>query len=199
MPAAAARGAAGRRPSAPRRSRARRSAARKAASTTSSHPALRSCSLPLYASTGRSTARGGRPARLAVSVLAWNALGAALVTALFLLLRDATGTTGLAAALAAVFALTPPFLFYFFQFYPEMVGALLLALIFRSLAYRTSWTARAAGILGLELLAPSVASPEVPAGLGRADGDGARPPAPRACFARALAWPSSPRRRSEPS
>ena len=95
----------------------------------------------------------GTPGRLAVSVLAWNALGAALVTALFLLLKDATGTSGLAAALAAGFAFTPPFLFYFFQFYPEMVGALILALAFRSLAFRTSWTVWAALALGLELLA----------------------------------------------
>jgi hypothetical protein len=95
----------------------------------------------------------GTPGRLAVSVLAWNALGAALVTALFLLLRDATGATGLAAAVAAGFALTPPFLFYFFQFYPEMVGALLLALVLRSLAFEKSWTARTGVILALELLA----------------------------------------------
>ena len=30
----------------------------------------------------------------------------------------------------------PPFLFYFFQFYPEMVGALVMALAFRTLALR---------------------------------------------------------------
>jgi hypothetical protein len=95
----------------------------------------------------------GTPGRLAVSVLAWNALGAALVAAMFLLFRDATGSPGLAAALAAGFALTPPFLFYFFQFYPEMVGALLLALLFRSLAFRRSWTTHAALVFGLELVA----------------------------------------------
>jgi hypothetical protein len=95
----------------------------------------------------------GTPGRLAVSVLAWNALGAALVTALFLLLRDATGAPGLAATLTAGFALTPPFLFYFFQFYPEMVGALLLALLFRAVAFQKSWTVGAAVVVGLELLA----------------------------------------------
>jgi hypothetical protein len=95
----------------------------------------------------------GTSGRIAVSVLAWNALGAALVTALFLLLKDATGASGLAAVVAAGFALTPPFLFYFFQFYPEMVGALLLALVFRSLAYQRCWTAALATVLGLELLA----------------------------------------------
>jgi hypothetical protein len=95
----------------------------------------------------------GTPGRLAVSVLAWNAQAAALVTALYLLLRDVTSSSGLAAALSAGFAFTPPFLFYFFQFYPEMVGALLLALAFRSLAFQGSWTRGEALALGLELLA----------------------------------------------
>ena len=63
-------------------------------------------------------------------------LGAWLVAALFLLVRDATGRAGLAAALAFGFALVPPFLFYFHQFYPEMLGALVLALAFRTLALR---------------------------------------------------------------
>ncbi len=80
-------------------------------------------------------ARGAR-GRVAASVLLWCALAAALVTALFLLVRDATSRAGLAAALAFGFALVPPFLFYFFQFYPEMVGALVLALAFRTLALR---------------------------------------------------------------
>ena len=71
-----------------------------------------------------------------MSVLLWCALAALLVTALFLLVRDATGRPGLAAALAFGFALVPPFLFYFFQFYPEMVGALVLAVAFRTLALR---------------------------------------------------------------
>jgi hypothetical protein len=65
----------------------------------------------------------GRPGRVAVSVLVWCALAALLVMALFLLVRDATGRPGLAAALAFGFALVPPFLFYFHQFYPEMLGA----------------------------------------------------------------------------
>jgi hypothetical protein len=78
----------------------------------------------------------GRPGRVAVSVLEWCALAALLVTALFLLVRDATGRAGLAAALAFGFGLVPPFLFYFFQFYPEMVGALVMALAFRTLALR---------------------------------------------------------------
>ena len=64
----------------------------------------------------------GEAGRVAVSVLLFCALGAWLVAAVFLLVRDATGRAGLAAALAFGFALVPPFLFYFYQFYPEMLG-----------------------------------------------------------------------------
>lgn len=78
----------------------------------------------------------GETGRVAVSVLLFCALGAWLVAALFLLVRDATDRPGLAAALAFGFALVPPFLFYFHQFYPEMLGALVLALAFRSIALR---------------------------------------------------------------
>jgi hypothetical protein len=78
----------------------------------------------------------GEPGRVAVSVLLWCALAALLVAALFRLVRDATGRPGLASALALGFALVPPFLFYSFQFYPEMVGALVLAVVFRALALR---------------------------------------------------------------
>lgn len=78
----------------------------------------------------------GEPGRVAVSVLLWSALAALLVTAVFQLVRDATGRPGLAAALAFGFAATPPFLFYFFQLYPEMVGALVMAVAFRTLALR---------------------------------------------------------------
>ena len=78
----------------------------------------------------------GEEGRVAAAVLLWCALGALLVAALFQLVRDATGRPGLAAALAFGFALTPPFLFYFFQFYPEMPGALVLAVAFRVLALR---------------------------------------------------------------
>jgi len=82
----------------------------------------------------------GEPGRIAVSVLLFCALGALVVTSLFLLVRDATGRAGLAAALALGFALVPPFLFYFHQFYPEMPGALVLALAFRTLALRPQET-----------------------------------------------------------
>ena len=75
----------------------------------------------------------GTPGRLAVTVLAWNALSALLVVGLMLLVRDLTGRPGLAAGLAAGFALLPPFYFYAYQFYPEMLGALALVFLFRSL------------------------------------------------------------------
>jgi hypothetical protein len=68
--------------------------------------------------------------------------------ALFLLVRDATGRDGLATAFALGFALVPPFLFYFFQFYPEMLGALVLALAFRTLALRPEGLARHPWLLG---------------------------------------------------
>jgi hypothetical protein len=90
----------------------------------------------------------GRPGRVAVSVLVWCALAALLVTALFLLVRDATGRAGLAAILAFGFALVPPFLFYFFQFYPEMVGALVMAFAFRTLALRTAGLRRHPWLFG---------------------------------------------------
>ena len=113
-----------------RASRGRRCAASRAASTTCSRRARRSCSRRRCASIARSTCDRGRPGRVVVSVLLWCALAALLVMALFLLVRDATGRAGLAAALAFGFALVPPFLFYFFQFYPEMLGALVMGLAF---------------------------------------------------------------------
>src|SRR2546428_11270171 len=68
--------------------------------------------------------RRGNWGRVGATLLLWNALAATLVSALFLLARDATGRPGLSAAMAAGLALIPPFLFYFFQFSPEMLGAL---------------------------------------------------------------------------
>jgi hypothetical protein len=78
----------------------------------------------------------GEVGRVAVSVLLFAALAGWLVAALFQLVRDATGRPGLAAALAFGFAVVPPFLFYFHQFYPEMLGALVLAVAFRHVALR---------------------------------------------------------------
>ena len=93
----------------------------------------------------------GVPGRVPVSVLLWCALAALLVSALFQLLRDTTGREGLAAALAFGFALLPPFLFFPYQFYPEMVGALQLAVAFRLLALRPDALVRRAGWFGVML------------------------------------------------
>jgi hypothetical protein len=93
----------------------------------------------------------GTSGRLGATLLLWNALAAALVSALYLLARDATGRPGLSAALAAGFALTPPFLFYFFQFYPEMLGALALALALRALLFRRWWTTATMAWMGVLL------------------------------------------------
>jgi len=95
--------------------------------------------------------RRGTSGRLGATLLLWNALAAALVSALYLLARDATGRPGLSAALAAGFALTPPFLFYFFQFYPEMLGALALALALRVLLFRRWWTTATMAWMGVLL------------------------------------------------
>jgi hypothetical protein len=95
----------------------------------------------------------GTPGRLRVSLLFWNALAAALVAALFLLLRDATLRPGLSAALAGAFALLPPFLFYPFQFFPEMAGALVLALALRQLLLARRLSERSLAGLGLLLAA----------------------------------------------
>lgn len=95
--------------------------------------------------------RRGTWGSLGATLLLWNALAAGLVSALFLLARDATGRPGLAAALAAGFALTPPFLFYFFQFYPEMLGALALAIAARALLFRPWWSTATAAGMGLLL------------------------------------------------
>lgn len=92
--------------------------------------------------------RDGKTGRLAVTVTWWNALAAALVAALFRLLRDATGRPGLSALIAGAAAFTPPFLFYFFQFYPEMLGALVFAAALRVLLFRSWWRAADAWALG---------------------------------------------------
>ncbi|HEX9188247.1 MAG TPA: hypothetical protein VGB87_14300, partial [Vicinamibacteria bacterium] len=93
----------------------------------------------------------GAPGRVAASVLLWCALAALLAMALYQLVRDATGRPGLATVLALGFALVPPFLFYPFQFYPEMVGALVLAVAFRALALRPEGLAGHPWLFGLML------------------------------------------------
>ncbi|MCM2255242.1 MAG: hypothetical protein NDJ94_06180 [Vicinamibacteria bacterium] len=124
----------------------------------------------------------GTPGRVAVSVALFCALAAALVAALYLLVRDATGVwgrrspvgdgapmgpapgssrrwnptarPGIAAALAACFALTPPFLFYPYQFYPEMPGALAIALLWRFVLFGRGWSGPA--LLGHALVLASL-------------------------------------------
>jgi hypothetical protein len=95
--------------------------------------------------------RRGTPGRLAVTLLAWCALAAALVGVTFQLARDASGRAGIAAAVAGGAALVPPFVFYSFQFYPEMLGALVMTLALRVLLYGRTATARGALGLGLAL------------------------------------------------
>jgi hypothetical protein len=79
--------------------------------------------------------RFGLRDRPVLTLLFWNALAAALVVALFLLLRDATGRPGPSALLAAGFGVLPPYFFYAYQFYPEMLGALWLTVLLRELLY----------------------------------------------------------------
>ena len=95
--------------------------------------------------------RLGTPGRLAVTLLAWNALAGLLVGATFLLLRDATGSPRLSALVAGGAALLPPFVFYSYQFYPEMLGALVLTAALRWLLFVPRLTERAAWALGLGL------------------------------------------------
>lgn len=95
--------------------------------------------------------RLGTPGRLAVTLLGWNALAGLLVGALFLLLRDATGRAGLSALMAGGAALSPPFLFYSFQFYPEMLGALAMTAALRFLLFVPRISLRGAWLLGLGL------------------------------------------------
>ena len=91
------------------------------------------------------------PGRLAVTVALWNALAAALVAAVFLLARDAGAGPGTAATVAGGAALLPPFVFYSYQFYPEMLGALSLALALREILLREAGGTRRAWLLGFLL------------------------------------------------
>jgi len=93
----------------------------------------------------------GTPGRLAVTVAFWNGLAAALVAAVFLLARDGGAGPGAAAAIAGVTAVLPPSCFYSYQFYPEMLGALFLALALRVILLRPPTSARGAFALGLLL------------------------------------------------
>jgi hypothetical protein len=92
----------------------------------------------------------GTPGRLALAVLFWNALAAWLVAAVFRLARDGGAGSGSAAAMAGLAALLPPFVFYAYQFYPEMLGALAFALALHAILLRP-WRGPAAA-LGLGAL-----------------------------------------------
>jgi hypothetical protein len=91
----------------------------------------------------------GTPGRLAVTLLAWNALAAALVASLFVLARDLA--EGRSALLVLVLGLFPPLVLFAFQFYPEVPGALLLTLAGQRLVRRAPWRDRDLVWLGLGL------------------------------------------------
>lgn len=91
----------------------------------------------------------GQPGRLRLTLLLWNALAALLVAAVFALTREATGRPGLAAAVSAFFAVTPPFLFYFHQFYPELPAALVLTVCLKRLVFGRGAGPRDSLALGL--------------------------------------------------
>ncbi len=93
----------------------------------------------------------GTRGRLAVTLLLWNVLAALAAAAVFRLLREASGRAGLSAALTAVLALLPPYVFYSWQFYPEMLGALALAVALRQVLFAGPWR-RTGPIAGLSLL-----------------------------------------------
>ena len=93
----------------------------------------------------------GTPGLLAATVAFWNLLAAALVAAVFLLARDGGAGPGMAAAIAGLTALLPPSCFYSYQFYPEMLGALFLAVALRAILLRQPTSARGAFALGLLL------------------------------------------------
>jgi hypothetical protein len=92
----------------------------------------------------------GTPGRLGVTVVFWNLLAALAVAAVFTFARDATGRPGLAAVVAFAAGLLPPYVFYAYQFYPEMLGALALAVALRAIVLTRF--ARGRPLLGLGLL-----------------------------------------------
>ncbi len=91
--------------------------------------------------------------RLAVTLLVWNALAAALVAAIYSLLTLATRKPWLSAALALFFGFVPPFVFYPYQFFPEMPGALVLALTLRLVLFQKRWSVGDSALLGVLLAA----------------------------------------------
>lgn len=68
----------------------------------------------------------GRLGPIVVSLLVWFAFSAALLGLLAATIERLTGDRRVAAVVTSLFALTPPFLFFFYQFYPETLAALSL-------------------------------------------------------------------------
>jgi hypothetical protein len=95
----------------------------------------------------------GTPGRLTVTLLAWNALAAAVAAATFLLLREVLGRPGLSALAAGVAALVPPALLYAYQLYPEVPAAGAMAVALRHLLSRRWWTTGRCLSLGVLLAA----------------------------------------------
>ena len=159
--------------SARRASRARRSGARTAASTTCSRRGRRCCSRRRCALDRALNRARGEPGRVAVSVLAWCALAALLVAALFLLVRDATGRPGLAGVLAVRLRARAALPLLLLPVLPGDAGRARPG----GRVPRACAPARgpAAAPVALRRAArdAAVAAPEVPAGLAGARGDGA--------------------------
>jgi hypothetical protein len=91
----------------------------------------------------------GTPGRIALTLLAWQALAAWLVALTFRLASAASGRPGLAALVASGLALLPPLLFYSFQFYPEVPAGVLLVLVLERLLFGRGTAAREGLQLGL--------------------------------------------------
>ena len=96
--------------------------------------------------------RRGTPGRLAVTLLAWNALAALLVGAMFqLAARRRAAAPGSRPRSRPARRSLPPFVFYSFQFYPEMLGALVMTAALRALLFGRPAPRAARLALGLAL------------------------------------------------
>lgn len=91
----------------------------------------------------------GTPGRVGLTLLLWNLLAAGVVAATFELARVVARSAGLAALVATAVGLTPPLLFYSFQFYPEVPAALIVAWSARRLTFGRPLDLRACALLGL--------------------------------------------------
>lgn len=66
----------------------------------------------------------GTPGRVSVSLLVWFALSAAILAITQRMIGELTAQPGLAAFVVGACAALPPLVFFFYQFYPETLGAL---------------------------------------------------------------------------